>query len=199
MSDERRVRVRDCKDIDDIARLTADLAERTDELAASKAIERDLLAVTLDFKARLAARTAERDAARTAERDVARRACETLIHEHSERQKERDAAKAKLHCEAMAHMVTMQERDDLAALLDFVIPEGFDNDIVDMRRAHDVLSDLKARAKAEGLREAAYLVESLRRTINRNDGWAGIANAVSDLAVKIRDMAAQVEEATVKE
>lgn len=45
----------------EVARLTAELADRTDELAASHAIERDLLAVAQDYKTRLAAVEQERD------------------------------------------------------------------------------------------------------------------------------------------
>jgi hypothetical protein len=58
-----------------VSRLTTELAARTEELAASKAIERDLLAVTEDYKAREKARTAERDAARESLLNVAKELC----------------------------------------------------------------------------------------------------------------------------
>ncbi len=91
-------------------------------------------------------------AARTAERDAARQTI--LDHEN------RESSVCPEDVGFVEYIRALEaERDGLAALLDFVIPEGFDNDIVDMRRAHGVLAAVKARVKAEGR------AEGLRRII----------------------------------
>lgn len=68
-----------------------------------------------------------------------------LKAELAERTTERDGYKAKLHAEAMAHLVTTQERDEWRENA-----EG-----LTAKMEYAILADLKASVKAEAVRECA--------------------------------------------
>lgn len=166
---------------------------------------------------------ADRDRLYTRDEIMAERAeVARLTAELAERTEERDDAKAKLHDEAMAHLVTMQERDGLAAAIQ---PESVEQYIraiewtdfaTDLERSEcnanirrfamvlreelnpAILAAVRARAKADALREAATQIESEWSETLVPDGMfkqvatvaAHFAKVIAD---RLREMAAQAE------
>lgn len=143
----------ECKQTAD---LRAKLAARTAELAASKAIVRDVLAVAEDYKAREKARTEERDAARESLLNVAKELCPGSPEDSQRAEVDIDAMGA---CQIIRRMrekrdAAQQRLHDAAKLMG--VPDG-GTYINDWKQAAEI--NARVRGERDGLAAALGQVQ----------------------------------------